>query len=337
MIGGGESWFASVYRKRGMMLSCSAPQLGTSKPETPVLLLYKQLLLCSLIFNTFLARNLPLVPDFSVVWTWRGLLRNSSPAALDFHSISEFSNKELSLCLSCCNNSKHQPWNQQPPVQFWPVIQSELCIMLSFDISSCCARPVASAEESWDKPSVSIEQVSSFLWRSMAPCQESTSKKTQTTQNKQNQTPNPFKMGWDLSKDGRCSMLGLGYAVGYRQQKGWSSTLASYEVLLKALNVFQSPWIPLVLIFVVLTLSHLLLTRAALLWRLQVLESCKTVAKVETTGTPGKTSMCLGNEGLGSVCTHGIDFWTHGQHESCLFLSWSCLSCTIWGFPGWLQ
>lgn len=36
-------------------------------------------------------------------------------------------------------------------------------------------------------------------------------------------------------------MLGLGYAVGYRQQKGWSSTLASYEVLLKALNVFQSP------------------------------------------------------------------------------------------------
>lgn len=30
--------------------------------------------------------------------------------------------------------------------------------------------------------------------------------------------------------------------------------------------------------------------------------------------------MCLGNEGLDSVRTRGIDFWPHGQCESCLFL-----------------
>lgn len=53
MTGGGESWFVCVHRKRGMVLCCSATQLGTSKPESPVLLLYKQLLLCSFIFKTF--------------------------------------------------------------------------------------------------------------------------------------------------------------------------------------------------------------------------------------------------------------------------------------------
>lgn len=51
-----------------------------------------------------------------------------------------------------------------------------------------------------------------------------------------------------------------------------------------------------------------------------MLDSCKTVRKVEITGTPGKTSVCLGSEGLDSVCTRGIDFWSCGQHESCLFL-----------------
>lgn len=55
-------------------------------------------------------------------------------------------------------------------------------------------------------------------------------------------------------------MPGLRYAVEW---KGWSSRLGSYEVVLKPLNVFQSPRIPLVLIFVIVTLSHVLLARAA--------------------------------------------------------------------------